>query len=542
MKFGIYLATTPGQPIINQGLTRLIAFLIKGLSTKTNNNIIIAIPFWAKDDISKLLSDHLISLDRIEFISTQGKPLWLKIKEYTENRKKLTNKRFFFINKTTIKEQIISFLAWFISSNTFFEITLKLPIFLIMTGIPLAAGAIISLPVFLTIITGIIIKFISNMLINALPFTISKRIKFIGNLLSNPAREFRHNILSHNLFEKLKAYETKKLIKKINKRKDIEAWLIPTMFWNETKNINSKKILTVPDFVQIEFPAQFRFNWGRLPFDKCSETLKHTDAFICYSEHVKQTQLISRFNIPREKIHVIYNGSTSMREYLSNQPNSNTPPTLRETSLNILREYQKKNLSENTYLKNIDFNDLNFIFYSSQARPHKNLKNLLLSYEKLLRKEHINIKLFLTANLNYMPELLDIIEKRRLQRDVVCFYDIPSKVLAAFNHLAQFTISPTLFEGGFPIFTFTESLSVGTPCLMSRIPVTLERFPIENEELYQQTLFDPYNIKDIVERMKWASQNRQELYKIQLPLYNKLLQHSWEEASEQYLRILNNLR
>jgi len=48
--------------------------------------------------------------------------------------------------------------------------------------------------------------------------------------------------------------------------------------------------------------------------------------------------------------------------------------------------------------------------------------------------------------------------------------------IAACYKLADLAVNPSLSEGGFP-FTFTEALSVGTPVVMARIPVTEEIIP-----------------------------------------------------------------
>src|SRR6185312_4934604 len=103
---------------------------------------------------------------------------------------------------------------------------------------------------------------------------------------------------------------------------------------------------------------------------------------------------------------------------------------------------------------------------------HKNLLNLIKAFEIMLRAKFIKLKLIITANLGCIPEIYNYVQEKKLHYDIISLCDIPSNVLAALFCFAKCTVNPTLFEGGFP-FTFSESYSVGTPSVMSRIPATL---------------------------------------------------------------------
>jgi hypothetical protein len=75
-------------------------------------------------------------------------------------------------------------------------------------------------------------------------------------------------------------------------------------------------------------------------------------------------------------------------------------------------------------------------------------------------------------------------------------------------------------------FPFTESLSVDTPVLMSSIPVTRETLP---PDLARFTLFDPYHVNDIADRIAWGVLHRQELLAKQKPFCNRspLAHENW---------------
>ena len=110
--------------------------------------------------------------------------------------------------------------------------------------------------------------------------------------------------------------------------------------------------------------------------------------------------------------------------------------------------------------------------------------------------------------------------------------------MAAFCHLATLAVNSTLFEGGFP-FTFSEAMSVGTPSLLSKIPVVEEVITDPNMQSYM--LFDPYNLDEIVEKICWGIDNRDTLYQIEKPLYDEMKKRTWGDVATDYYNIAQRL-
>jgi glycosyltransferase involved in cell wall biosynthesis len=182
--------------------------------------------------------------------------------------------------------------------------------------------------------------------------------------------------------------------------------------------------------------------------------------------------------------------------------------------------------------------DLRFIFYASQLRPNKNIISLLRAYDHLLKRRFIGHKLFLTGNPRELDEIVEFIADNNLQNDVLCLHGLSEQELAACYHLADLAVNPSLSEGGCP-FTFTEALSVGTPVVMARIPVTEE--VIIDRALRELMCFDPYNWKDMANKIEWALQNRELLLSRQLPVYEKLAQRTWRNVVDEYVAILDQI-
>jgi glycosyltransferase involved in cell wall biosynthesis len=181
---------------------------------------------------------------------------------------------------------------------------------------------------------------------------------------------------------------------------------------------------------------------------------------------------------------------------------------------------------------------IRFIFYASQFRPNKNVISLLRAYEYLLRSRYISCRLILTGRPEVLPEIEAFIAERRLGRDIICLYGLTMQELAASYALADLAVNPSLSEGGFP-FTFTEALSVGTPVVMARIPVTEEI--VVDPELAETMLFDPYDWRDMADRIEYGLSNRQALLNMQMPLYQNLATRTWRTVVDEYIDVLEKI-
>lgn len=537
-KIGIFLGYAPEQPIKNQGIGRLLSFIIKGALNNPEIKIIIAMPAWYKNILIDFLGDQQIDKSRIEFLTTKGIPYSLKIRNFLTLSIKYykthfkDNKRrkypFFDFIKKFILAPFFDFIIYFCSSTSSIIFWTSI-ILLILVTISLILSTIPLLIIgFLYIGLKPIFKKITPL----------RKIKEILMLLiffiKTPLKYFKNNLFAHNTYMKLRTYELAKLIKIINKRTDVKSWFIPSLFWPEVKSIRTKKIIAAPDVVFTEFPILFCEGLEYLAYEKIVETLRVGDHYVCYSEHVKERHLVESLGMPANKISVIHHGIVQLGQFFED----NTHINRHEAAVDIINSYQSKKLIKIPYLKDFNFSQTRFIFYSSQLRPHKNFFQLIKAFEILLRKQFLNIKLILTADLYSLNNstIYSYIKERYLENDIICLTDVPSNVLAALNHLAICAVNPSLFEGGFP-FTFTEAYSVGTPSVMSNIPVT--NSIIDDDFLEERMLFDPYNLKDMVNKIKWAIQNRDELFKMQAPLYQKFTQRTWDVVAQEYIALLD---
>ncbi|MNN12563.1 D-inositol-3-phosphate glycosyltransferase [compost metagenome] len=163
---------------------------------------------------------------------------------------------------------------------------------------------------------------------------------------------------------------------------------------------------------------------------------------------------------------------------------------------------------------------------------------MLRAYQYLLRERLIGHKLILTGKPAALPAVQKFIKDHQLDKEVLFLHSLKTSELAACYALADLAVNPSLSEGGCP-FTFTEALSVNTPVVMARIPVTEE--VLTDPELQEVTFFDPYDWKDLAGRIEWAIEHRKELLAIQQQTYTQLSKRSWTNVVDEHLQILEDI-
>jgi glycosyltransferase involved in cell wall biosynthesis len=156
---------------------------------------------------------------------------------------------------------------------------------------------------------------------------------------------------------------------------------------------------------------------------------------------------------------------------------------------------------------------------------------LIKAYEYVLRHKYKQAKLILTGKYDDIPGLETYIKSHRLEFDIISLYHLPEYLLAALYAGAEFVINPSLYEGGFP-FTFSEGMSVGTPSIMSRIPQVMEIMDRYDSESF---LFDPYDWKDMAEKIVYAMDHRQEIIQKQEIIYTDLKRRTWDIVARDYV-------
>ncbi|CCM79574.1 glycosyltransferase [Rhizobium mesoamericanum] len=522
-KLGIFLGFTPKQLVPHEGIARLIGFIVKGALSAEGVSVTIAGPSWLKSEIQALLEDAKVPSGFVKIVTTRGEPfivrLW-KLSERFRRAKAKPKQKKNRIKRAALKVSSLA-VYWLSTTST--------TLFLAGAILVAALAVIFAIPAILTLILLVCTYAIKR----ALPrLSRYRAFRHLMREISEFNLEFKRKVRTLRIVDRVQDRELKRLVSKLNRRADTDVWYVPSMFWPQVAGLTGKVVMAAPDIVFYEHPGQYTSSDFEGSLDRITGSIAAADHLICYSEYVRSHHLVERQQVPAERVSVIRHGSIDTREVEAGTGD-------RQSALDVLHTYLNANQHRlPAYLNGFSFDDVDFLFYSSQARPHKNIEGLITVYEKILREHFRPVKLVLTAKFDTQSRIRELITKHGLENDVLSLSSVPNHVLAALYRLARLSVTPTMFEGGFP-FTFSEAYSVGTPSVMSRIPVVTE--VIQDQFLLDQMTFDPRDRKEMLEKILWGIDNRDLLLKQQLPLFETLQLRSWTNVADEYIALIRKV-
>jgi glycosyltransferase involved in cell wall biosynthesis len=531
-KFGIYLCYPPTVDLRMEGLGRQLGEFIKGAQERDDVSFVIACPSWLTENLDQLFESCNLPPGAIELIAPHSSPLLLTLyRKYLAYLSRKPSPR----RKPSLRKRVWQFI---VDCRTQVERRLAITrnLFTAMFW-----GSLL----FAFLFTGATLK-----LMWALPIDVHSIItRVYGKLMRRilPARLATPQVAPRSrqgeseasrLFRLMEEYEATLMGKLIDARKDVIAWFSPTAFWPSFNEIAAPRLICVPDVVLTEFPAGFAAVSGfgmRHNFNKVEKAIRQGEYFVTYSEHTKWETLVRRYGVHPQSVYVVRHGANRLDELIRVSGFPDNDAATEKLCRNLLLSAMQKDLHRGYSGFSIN-TGIGFLFYASQFRPSKNILSLLRAYDYLLKRRFIGHKLILTGNPRELDDVMAFIEKKNLQNDVLCLHGLSEQELAACYRLADLAVNPSLSEGGCP-FTFTESLSVGTPVVMARIPVTEE--VITEPKLQELMLFDPYDWTDMAHKIEWGLHNRDLLLARQKPFYDRFAQRSWRNVVDEYVAILD---
>ena len=531
--YGIYLAYAPTVDLRKEGLGRHLAAFLKAAIQRDDVHFVVACPSWSKESLLELCESEGISPKDFDIISPLRKPILLRVfqafQAYWSRPKK--SSRFSRI-ANVLRLCYLSHRHWleasFASSRSIWSL-LALSFYLLVLSLIIMPFALTAM-----VILGTLHLVKRNLRWIERKSLISIGIRKLRVLTSNP----KDDGFAYRLFRFMEKHESALLLQQINSLEHVAAWYSPTAFWPAFNHITAPCLMCVPDVVLADFPVGFANVGGDRfmdSFQQVESAIRGCEHFVTYSEQIKWSTLVDRYAIKANAVHVIHHAPNALNQLVT----ISGFPDVEEASLNycksLLRSAMHKASNPN-YAKTFLNGSVHFLFYASQFRPNKNIISLLRAYEYLLRKRFIGHKLILTGRPLVLPEVSKFIKEHHLENDVLCLHGLTTAELAACYRLADLAVNPSLSEGGCP-FTFTEALSVSTPAVMARIPVTME--VLNDPSLDEVMFFDPYNWRDMADRIEWAIHHRNELLAIQKPIYEKLSKRTWGDVVEEYINILD---
>lgn len=539
--FGIYLAYEPTVDLRAQGLGRHLAALLDAATRRDDVRLVIACPSWSRESLRALLASEGIDPSRFEYLGPAEKPALLKLYEYWIQWRSREKRRRWRRWLASLRRGLRGALGWvgmprrkLVSTRSYWPLA--------ATAAAGLAGAILLLPFLLLGWAGRRLRMVlapkSAPGTPRAPRSSAGLEAALRRLLAGHAPKDISTVVS--LFQEMQLAELLALERDIAGAPWVEAWYCPTAFWPAVTRLQAPVLVCVPDLVPLEFPVAFSRLGGervRSRMERIRETLHAARHLVVYSENVRSRVLDRRHRLDCRSIAVIAHGASRLERQIRVQGSASPQTATDAFAWDVVQRAMHQRGIASTEARLSD--QTRFLFYPSQFRPNKNLVTLLRALEFLLRQRYVSCKLVLTGNASAYPELSQAIARLRLQGEVLIVPGLALQELAAFYRRATLAVNPSLFEGGFP-FTYSESLSVGTPVVMSRIPPTLEA--IKDEDLRRDMLFDPYDFRDLAARLEWALANRAELLNRQTAHYSRTLAlRSWDQVLDEYLRELKRI-
>lgn len=207
--------------------------------------------------------------------------------------------------------------------------------------------------------------------------------------------------------------------------------------------VSSKKIiLTIHDLAFKLLPKTFKLPNRIYLNNIVPVSIKKADKIIAVSKNTKK-DIIEQYNIPSDKITVIYNGINNDYKVIDKS--------------DIINKIKKKyNLSNE------------FILYLGTLEPRKNITNLIKAYSLYKSKLNNEIKLVIAGGKGWLYEdVFSLVEEKQLEEDVVFTGYVDEEDIVPLYNAATLFVYPSLYEGfGLPPL---EAMACGTPVITSNV-------------------------------------------------------------------------
>ena len=554
--YGIFLAYGPLVDLRFEGLGRHLAAFLRAAQENQDFHLTIACPKWMVKNLKELCVQENIDSKSFTLVTPPGTPVLLNALFGLRHGPNFLFRRARSLASRLVARRagapvaqpisapstdvVLSDVNWMARIRhwwVFILLSLGLLPFVLTGAIITAILGVALFPIFFIVVS---VKQ-ARQRIHHLP--LGRRIVYIQNRIPIILKKIpgitRLRALISGCYRSVLATEIVMVAECANSVQNVSAWYCPAAFWPESSRIRAPRLICVPDIVTGEFPAGFALVTGEGFYESvCAieKTVKTSHHFMTYSEAVKWGTLVARYHVKPEAVRIVRHAPYALDQWIQitglPDPVAASRKYCEATLLTAIHQSQNAG-----YVAGFQNGAFKFIFYASQFRPNKNVLNLLRAYEYLLRRRHVQHKLILTGNPQDMQDINAYIQQHQLQNDVLCLHGLSAKELAACYHLADLAVNPSLSEGGCP-FTFTEALSVDTPVVMARIPVTLEVLTDPALEA-SGTFFDPYEWKEMAACIEAGLRNRENLLAVQMPVYKKLAERSWRDVVDEYVAALD---
>lgn len=524
-KIAIWLQLTRGQHLIGEGIAMHLAKLLDGMSSLPNTSVVVCAPRWSQSTVH----DYLTSFGLEQKVAVRF--FGLSLMRRSAARGKPRGPR-----------GLSAAVAYVVST------------------------AIAALPAPLANLFGLLLF---------VPLVIAasslKILRNIGRRIIRACHGTVASIASEVTYQSMAFF--------IDYVGNFSLCIVPIGTWTECCRVQRAPVIVqVPDIVFLEFPSLFP-DTAAVSEITCNimRVCAHSRRVISPSQYVRVNHHV-RLGIPEEKSVVVPHAPMTCDQYLQDLPNTDTISP-REAGIALMRQFCE-NTAYGAYATDLTHSPSRYrlsrqelssysphspnstqrrapslrrfayspawfasivgrglkngpiLYFPTQIRPYKNVGRLLDAIAIMKSKHNLSPLLALTGEVATDPAMVRSIESQKLHSNVLPLPRLSPTLHAAMYSLADLTLSVSLFEGGFP-FLFYESVSVGTPVLLSDIPVVREALPAE---LQAAMLFDPNSTDALVRSIVNALSIRDSLLSRQTKFYDSVCRdRTWAHVAYDYI-------
>lgn len=516
--YGIYIAYPPWTRFEGEGLGRFLAAFVRGAHASGKARFVIACPGWTRAGLEELFAKSGIPSDAVEFLAPRGVPGVIRLAS-----RRLRDPRDDGPTRIRGKRQRLAGMRQLAAA--------------VAGGLMTSRNVAVILLVSLASLPVLLVAGLVRMVGKLLATSVRRPLRALKKLVASAKQRLRRGLEKLSMSQAMYEAELRQVHRLIERRGDVTAWYCPTAFWPSFNRISGPRVVVVPDFVVSLAPVAFAQLGGeafRSSVEKIERTIRGGHHFITYSQHVKQDTLVARFGIDAQRVAVVPHGANTLDNVLEAAADDGD---VEAVSARLLANALTKAEAIDGRLPVVCGDSPGrYLFYASQLRPHKNLGTLLKAFRWLLDEGHLAHRLVLTCSPSMSPRIQELVKQLGLHDDVLFLVRLSEEELAACYRQAELAVNPTLSEGACP-FTFTEALSVDTPVVMSRIPVTEE--VIAEKQLQAAMLFDPYDWRDMARVIRRGIEHRDDLLAMQQAAYATLAERTWQNVSRETIQALD---
>lgn len=277
------------------------------------------------------------------------------------------------------------------------------------------------------------------------------------------------------------------------------------LFWGPSNFLPPQKVcryvVTIHDLSSFTMPKTYAY-WRRKYYQQIISTSLRLADFIITDSQASKQDLLTHFNVTKDKIRVIYCGINEIFQ----------KPISEDVIKNIRAKYCLPD---------------EFIFTVGVLEPKKNTKGLIRAYSELKKScSHIP-QLVIAGSIKYgwkNRDIFRLVSELSLKEDIIFTDFIEHNDLPAVYKLAKIFVFPSFYEGfGLPV---AEAMSCGIPVITSNtssLPEVAGGAAI---------LVNPYDVNEIAQAIKMVLTNEQ----LQKELSEKGLENaqrfSWKKAAQ----------